>query len=73
MQEIQNYLELVYKHPRNVTKKFQKDISSRTKDIKQFSQLTTDRHTHTQTHTRTSVNLELTPPEVGQLKIVWRK
>ena len=42
-------MELVYKHPGNVTKKFQKDISCRTKDIKQFSQLTTDRHTHTQT------------------------
>ena len=45
IQEIGNYLELVYKHPRNVTKKFQKDISSRTKDIKQFSQLTTHRQT----------------------------
>ena len=60
------------KHPRNVSKRFQKDISSGTKDIKQFSQLIT--HTHTQTHThtdtRTSVNLELTPPEVGQLKML---
>ena len=35
--EIWNYLELMYKHPRNVSKMFQKDISSRTKDIKQFS------------------------------------
>ena len=24
-----NYLELVYKHPRNVSKRFQKDMSSR--------------------------------------------
>ena len=37
---------LVYTHPKNVSKRFQKDISSRTKDIEQFSQLTT--HTHTQ-------------------------
>ena len=37
MQEIQIYLELVYKRPRYVSKGFQKDISSRTKDIKQFS------------------------------------
>ena len=63
IQEIQTYLELVYKHPRNVSKRFQKDISSRTKDIKQFSQLIT----HGRTDARTSVNLELAPPEVGQL------
>ena len=30
-------MELVYKHPRNVSKGFKKDFSSRTKDIKQFS------------------------------------
>merc|ERR1711954_478975 len=30
IQEIQNYLELVYKHPRNVSKGFQKDILSST-------------------------------------------
>ena len=30
IQEIQNYLKIVYQHPRNVSKKFQKDISSRT-------------------------------------------
>ena len=35
--------------PRNVSKNFQKDISSRTKDIKQFSQLIIDRHTDRQT------------------------
>ena len=49
------------------TKKFQKDISTRTKDIKQFSQLLTDTQTHRHTHGRTWVNVELTPPEVGQL------
>ena len=49
IQEIQNHLKLVFKHPRNVSKRFQKDISSRTKDIKQFSQLTTHRHTHRHT------------------------
>merc|ERR1711954_465142 len=72
IQEICNYLELVYKHPRNVSKRFQKDSSSRTKDIKQFSQLLTHTQTDRQTDTRTSVNLELTPPEVGQLKNVLR-
>ena len=35
-------------------------ISSRTKDIKQFSQLTTHTHTDGRTHARTWVNLELT-------------
>ena len=30
---ILKYLELVYKHPRNVSKKFKKDSSSRTRDI----------------------------------------
>ena len=69
IQEIQNYIKLVYKHPGYVSKRFQKDISCGTKDIKQFSQLITDTQTDTQTDTRTSVNLELTPPEVGQLII----
>ena len=55
-------------NPRNVSKRFQKDISSRTKDIKQFSQLITHAHMDAHTDARTSVNLELTPPEVGQLK-----
>ena len=50
IQEIQNYLKLVYKRPRNVSKRFQKDISSRTKDIKQFSQLIMDTCTHGRTH-----------------------
>ena len=53
IQKISNYLELVYKHTRNVSKRFQKDISSRTKDIKQFSQLTTDGGMHGRTDTRT--------------------
>ena len=44
IQDIQNYLRLEYKHPRNVSKRFQKDISSRTKDNKQFSQLYTHGH-----------------------------
>ena len=57
-------MQLVYKDPRKVSRKFQKDISSRTKDIKQFCQLSTHGHTDW----RTSVNLELTPAEVGQLK-----
>ena len=33
MKEIQIYLELLYQHLRNVTYKFQKDLSSRTGDI----------------------------------------
>ena len=33
IQEIQNDLELVQKHPGYVSRRFQKDISSRTKDI----------------------------------------
>ena len=37
----------MYKHPKNVSRRFQKDISPRTKDIKHFSQLITDGHTHT--------------------------
>ena len=43
----------VNKDPGNVSKRFQKDISSRTKDIKQFSQLMTDtqKHRHAETHT----------------------
>ena len=36
MQEIHIYLELVYKHPRDVSKRFQKDISSRCGDIPKF-------------------------------------
>ena len=36
IQEIWNYLEIVYKYPRNVYKKFQKDISSGTGDIPIF-------------------------------------
>ena len=56
IQEIQNHWELVHKHPRNVSKRFQKDISSRTKDIKQFSQL----YMHGRTQGRTWSNLELT-------------
>ena len=46
----------MYKHPKNVFKGFQKDISPRTKDIKQFNRL----YTHTQSHAQTQVNLELT-------------
>ena len=53
IQEFQNYLEIVYKHPRNVSKRFQKDIYSRTKDMKQFSQLTMDTHTDARTDTQT--------------------
>ena len=33
---IQNYLEQVYKHPRNLSIKIQKDISSRAGDIPKF-------------------------------------
>ena len=33
IQEIRKHLEIVYKHIRNVSKKIQKDISSRTGDI----------------------------------------
>ena len=58
----------MFKHPWNVSKRFQKDISSQTKDIKQFSQLMTHTHTHTQTDTQTGVNPELASQEVGQLK-----
>ena len=57
----------MYKHPQNVSRRFQKHISSRTKDIKQFSQLMTHEHTHT----HTSVNLELTQPELGGSAKKW--
>ena len=43
-------LELMYKHHRNVSRRFQKDISSRTKDIKRSSQLMTHTHMDRQTH-----------------------
>ena len=53
IQEIGNYLELVYKHPRNVSRKFEKDSSSRTEDItdnvfsvRKWSNEWTDRHTN---------------------------
>ena len=36
IQDIQNYLELVYQHPRNVSNKIKKDASSRTGDIPIF-------------------------------------
>ena len=48
--------EPVYKHPRNVSKRFQQDILSRTKDIKQFSQLLTHTHTQTERHTHTQID-----------------
>ena len=41
------------------SKDFKKDISSRTKDIKQFSQLITHTHTHTHTHTLTHTNTHI--------------
>ena len=50
VQEICKYLEKVYKHIRNVSKKFQKDFSSRTKDIEQFSQVGTETRNHTPKH-----------------------
>ena len=49
IQEILNYFELVYKYPRNVSKRSQKDISTRTKDNEQLSQLITDKHIDAQT------------------------
>ena len=51
IQEIQNYYEIVEMHPRNVSKKIQKHISSKTGDIPLFdfgeevSKQKTDRHT----------------------------
>ena len=42
MQEIHNYLELVYQYPRNVSKKLQKDILSRTGDIPVLSDFSKD-------------------------------
>ena len=44
-------MELVYRHPKIVSKRLQKDILSRTKDMKQFSQLITHGRTDAQTHT----------------------
>ena len=55
----------MYKHLRNVSKRFQKDISSRTKDI---NSLVNCRCTRTHMHAWTWVNLELTPPEGGSAK-----
>ena len=36
VQEIQSYLEILYQHPRNVSKEIQRDIISRTGDIPTF-------------------------------------
>ena len=51
IQEIQNYLDLVYKHPRKAPKEFQWDISSRTGDIclSNFSK-EVSKYTHWQTY-----------------------
>ena len=54
-----NYFDIVLKHSRKASKKFQKDISSRARDINQLSQwLHTDRRTDGQSQP----HLELTPP-----------
>ena len=49
-------MELVYQHPRNVSKKFRKVSPS---------------HTHTEKETERETDLlpDVTPPEVDQLKI----
>ena len=36
IQEILNYFELVQKHPRNVSREFEEDSSSRTTDIQRL-------------------------------------
>ena len=33
IQEIDDHLDIVYKHPKNISRKFEKDSSSRTGDI----------------------------------------
>ena len=52
IQQILNHLELVYKHPGNVSRKFEKDSLSRTRDItdnlilvRKLGNEQTDRHT----------------------------
>ena len=52
IQDIWNYSKLVYKHPKNVSRKFEKDSSSRTGDIidtlisvRKWGNEQTDRHT----------------------------
>ena len=52
IQEIRNYLEVVYKHPKNISRKFEKDRSSWTGDItdnlfsvRKWGNEQTDRHT----------------------------
>ena len=52
IQEIWNYLKLTYKHPLNISRKFEKDSSSRTGDIadnlfsvRKWDNEQTDRHT----------------------------
>ena len=61
IQEIQNHLELAYKQPRDISKRFQKDISPRTKDIKQFGYCK-------QTDAQTGLDVEQTPLPVGSAK-----
>ena len=52
IQEIWKYLKLMYKHPKNIFGKFEKDSSSRTEDIndnlfsvRKWGNVQTDRHT----------------------------
>ena len=71
IQNIWNYLELVYKHPKNVFRKFEKDSSSRIRDItdnlfsvRKWGNEQNDRHTR---------NLKLFKTSVKHPKNVSRK
>ena len=55
----------MYTNPRNASNRFQKNVSSRTKDINNL----VDRRTHAQMDARTHMSkCRSVPPMVGQLK-----
>ena len=75
IQEIWNYLELIYKHSRNISRKFEKDSSSRTGDItdnlnsvRNWGNEQTDRHAR-------NLKLFWTSAETSQecLPKIWKK
>ena len=62
IKEIWNYLELVYKHPQNISRKFEKDSSSRTGvitdnlfSVRKWGNKQTERHTKNMKLLETSV------------------
>ena len=75
VQEISNYLKLIYKHPQNISRKFEKDSPSRTWDItdnlfevRKWGNERTERHTRNMKLFGTNVQ---TPQEY--LQKIWER